>query len=584
MQEIVLYDIGIIIIAATLLAFVAKLFKQPLIPAYIVAGIILGPIGLSIISDLASIKVLAELGIAFLLFIVGLEFSIRRLRSIGGMAGIVGVLQASTLFTIGFFVALLFGLPKLTGIYVGLIIAFSSTMVVIKLLADKEELDTLHGRLAVGILLTEDLLIIVALSFLLNLGNLTYMTVTTTIIKGIGLLAIAILTSKYFLPHFLKYVVGSQELLFLASISWLFIFMGLATYCGFSIIIGAFIAGVGLASFPYNLEIISRMMSLKDFFITLFFVSLGVQFALIPTNSMLVLALVLSAIVIFVGPTINMLCASLTKYGPRTSFLTGTSLGQISEFALVIIAQGMLLGHITDKLFSITILVAVITLSVSTYFIEFGDTLYNKLAGILPRIRTSIREENELEHVKHKLENHVVLLGGHRMGRSIVKELQKLKYPFVVVDQDPDVIKHLISNGINCVYGDANDIGILKRVKLNKARLIISTLPGEEEDMLVLEELKRTKSNALFFSVVPTITEALEIYAAGADYVMLPRFTAGEKIASILGHTKGKETEIDALKKKHIKELEGIESEQIVERYGPKFMLELKRKKRDKNE
>ena len=198
MQEIILYDIGTIIIAATLLAFIAKLFKQPLIPAYIIAGILLGPLGLSIIHDLASIKVLAELGVAFLLFIVGLEFSIRRLKSIGGMASVVGVLQATTLFTVGFLVAGLFGLSTIASIYVGLIIAFSSTMVVIKLLADKEQLDTLHGKLAVGILLTEDLLIILALSFLLNLGNLSYLTVISTVVKGLGLLAIAILASRYF--------------------------------------------------------------------------------------------------------------------------------------------------------------------------------------------------------------------------------------------------------------------------------------------------------------------------------------------------------------------------------------------------
>ena len=251
-MENLFFDIGVVIIIATVFAYIAKFLKQPLIPAYILTGVILGPV-LGLITNTDVITTLSEIGIAFLLFIVGLEMDIRKLKHVGMVASFGGIIQIVSVFTIAFIAALLLGFVVLESVYLALVIAFSSTMVVIKLLSDKKEIDTLHGKIIVGILLLQDIVAIMVLSVLATLSEFSFISLSWSILKGLIALLIALAIGKYIFPKLFTFAAKSQELLFISAVSVSLLYSIFFNYLGFSIVIGAFVAGVSLANLPYNI-------------------------------------------------------------------------------------------------------------------------------------------------------------------------------------------------------------------------------------------------------------------------------------------------------------------------------------------
>jgi Kef-type K+ transport system membrane component KefB len=268
-----LFDIGIIILFSAILAYIARFLRQPIIIAYVLAGLIVGPVGLGIITNTEEITLLSELGIVFLLFSVGLEIDFRRLSHVGFATLVGGTLQVVLTFFIGFFVGMLFGLDSVLSIYIGLLLAFSSTMIVAKILADRNELNTLHGRIMLGILLLQDIVAVIVLPLLSNIEAIvSFEFVILILLRGLGLFAIALLLNKFFFPKILDYAAKKHEILFLTAIANCFFFIGVSYFLGFSIAIGGFIAGISMANFPYNIEIEGEVHSLRDFFSILFFI------------------------------------------------------------------------------------------------------------------------------------------------------------------------------------------------------------------------------------------------------------------------------------------------------------------------
>lgn len=578
MQQMVLFwDIGLIIITATALAYVARIFRQPLVVAYFLAGILLGPLGLGLIKEGDIIRTLSEFGIAFLLFIVGLELDLRRLKDLGVVSAVTAISKSVLMFGVGFLIAGPIGFNQMEAIYIGLLLAFSSTMVVIKLLSDKNELETLHGRLILGILLVEDVIAILALS-MLSAGEFSLPALAVSFLKGIGLFSIAILMSRFVLPTVFKFVAKSQELLFMTALSLCFIFSALSELAGFSMAIGSFVAGISVATFPYNLEIVGRVRSLRDFFATIFFVSLGMEIWFADMKSVILPLIIFLPLVIFLKPIIVMFFTSLFGYKRRPAFLTAIGLTQISEFSLIIALQGLALGHIDQNLFSLVVLCGVITMTVTSYFIKFDNRLYQKLSKFLiPFDKIPSRKIVQLEELPKRFKGHVIVVGAHRMGFSIVRTLQKLKKEFLVVEFDPDIIQVLLDEGIPCIYGDIGDMEILGRIDLDDADMIISTVPTEEDNLLLIEEAKKRSPDILLFISSDTLDHAIELYNAGADYVIIPRMVSGEKISDLLMHPRDKRGR-DRLLREHIFELEHLKEEELLQKYEPSFLKALKRK------
>jgi Kef-type K+ transport system membrane component KefB len=580
---VLLWDIGTIILVATVSAFIARLLKQPLILAYVVTGILIGPWGLKLITQESIIRTLADLGIAFLLFMVGLELNLDRLKSVGKVSVGCGMGQIVITFIFGFILATLLGYGNIEAFYIGFAITISSTMIVIKLLSDKEELDTLHGKIILGTLLMQDIVTIMVLAIMTTFDSFSLMSILTAAVTALGLMAVAILSGKYILPPLIWFASKSVELLFLTALAWFFAFSAfshiafetLLGFAGSAISIGSFLAGVSLASFPQNLEIVSRIRSLKDFFVTIFFVSLGMQVKLqLPVMQNM---MVISIFVLIVTPFIIMLLCSFFGYGKRTAVLTGLALAQISEFSLVLAAQGISLGHISPDVFSLMTWTMLVTSTISSYYILHDSEIYNKL---LPHLKFLDRfsRENVLEDVPANKKSDVILFGCDRMGSTIIKTLQAMKKEFIVVDLNPDIIKSLMGQRIPSVYGDVGDLEIMEKVNLRDADVVISTIPYLNENLLTIEETRKRNPNAIVITTAKNSDNALTLYKGGADYVIIPHMLGGEKASEFIMDYMVDKNEFTYLRKKHIAHLENQNRLDFLMRYEPSFMGLLERK------
>jgi len=547
-------DIGVIIITAAFLAYIAKLFKQPLIPAYIITGILLTPI-FGLITDVSFISTLSEIGIAFLLFMVGLEMDLRKLRDVGPLAGFIGVLQILMTFIATFFFALLLGSKQIEAIYLGIIITFSSTMVVVKLLSDRKELETLHGRIIIGILLIQDIFAVITLLVINTAGNLSSTNLIITLGVAFGLILIAILLSKYVFPAMFKFVARSQELLLLIALAVSFVFSVVLASVGFSISIGAFIAGITLATLPYNVEIISKIKSLRDFFAIIFFVSLGMELIYSSVKLIIVPALIWLVFLIIVKPFIIMFLCAFFGYRKRTGFYTALGLAQVSEFALIIVAKGMSLGHISKDIYSIVIILALISITLTSYFVYYDQFIYKVIARYLGFFDKFSDNNQEMPDLPKNKRYDTILCGHNRIGYSIAETIRKMKKSLLVIDYNPEIIKYLMQKKVHCIYGDVGDSELIERLPIKDAKIIISTVPEKADTLLLIKKVRRENKKIVIYVTASQIDEALEYYDAGADYVILPHFLGGEKASLLIEDFTGKVNNMIEAKLTHIQEL-----------------------------
>jgi len=553
-MENILFDIAFVIIIATLFAYVARLIRQPLIPAYILAGVIIGPV-LGLITNTDVIKTLSEIGIAFLLFIVGLEINIKKLKHVGLVSSLGSIIQILFVFTIAFIVSLFLGFIVLESVYLALLIAFSSTMVVIKLLSDKKEIDTLHGKIIIGILLMQDIVAIIALSVFVSLSEFSFLALFISLSKGFIVLLLALAVGKYIFPSIFGFAARSPELLFISAVSVSLLYSLMFNYLGFSIAIGAFIAGVSLANLPYNIEIIGKIKPLRDFFSVIFFVSLGMTLLLSTFDSILKPLIVLLLLVVVVKPFIMMFTTAFFGYKKRTAFLTSLSLAQISEFSLIIIAQGLLLGHIGQEIFSISVILAIVTITLTTYFVEFENSIYNRVSRYLKVFDIFSENKDYLEYMPKKSRTEIIMCGYNRVGYGIFKTLKNMKKKMLVVDFNPEIIKSLMKQKIPCLYGDLANPVILDRLNFKKAKMVISTIQGQYVNKILIKAAKKENKDITIFLTANQINEALELYDLGADYVVLPHFLGGEHISLLIEDFAEDFNKVIKHKINHIKEL-----------------------------
>lgn len=522
------YDIGIAVAAATALAIIFNLLKQPTILGFIVAGLLIGPV-FGVVKDKALLGNFSELGIALLLFIIGIELDIKRIRQLGITSLAVGFLQVVVTTVISYFVALAVGFSQLQAAYIGLIVTFSSTMVVVKLLSDKNELDSLHGELVLGILLVQDLLAVFAMALLTTVGNFSAAALAKIAGEGAVLIASA-LVAGYALNKVLKYAVRSKELLFIFALSVCMIFAAWAAFLDYSLAIGAFIAGIILGNTQYNYEIAGKVKPLRDFFLTIFFVSLGMQLTLDNSNGLLVKTAAAAILVVVLKPIITFIITKLLKFGNRTALLASIQLGQVSEFSLILVAAGISLGHIGNEFFSITAFLAMITFALTAYAIKFDNKIYSALSPFLRTFEKLSKKEEHLTSLPPKLKGHVIIFGVYKMGGKIIKLLRQKKEKFVVVDYNPEKTRDLIKHGVNCICSDMGNWDIDEMLHYPDARAIVSTIRDKDNNLALISRIRSSGSKASIIAAAFSEEEASELYRKGADFVMLPDQMAGEHI------------------------------------------------------
>jgi Kef-type K+ transport system membrane component KefB len=558
-MERLFLDLSAIVVAAAGLGIIARLLKQPLILAYIAAGFILGPGLLGFISDPDFVHTLSTLGIALVLFLVGLELNIERLRSLGRTALVLGLGQVIFTAAIGYVITRALGIASLPAAYIALALTFASTIIVIKLLSEQQSLDSLYGRLTLGILLVQDFIAIVALiilsGFSTNGSSLPALgSLALIILKGLGLMGFTYLASRYLLPSLFTALAKSAEMLMLASLAWCFVLALAAVALGFSIEIGSFLAGLALASLPYQMEIVGRVRSLRDFFVTIFFVTLGSQltFSALPQTPVIVLSL----FVLIGNPLIVMIIMGLLGYQKRTGLLVGLTMGQVSEFSLILMALGFKLGHVSAADVSLVTLVGIVTITISSYLITYGEKIYRRCAPYLNIFEKHVNVEDENLTSAKALSGHVVLFGYHRLGEKIASTLTKLGKQTLIIDFNPNTIKRLMTEGKNCLYGDMSDLEIHNLSQLPKASMVISTVPDIDDNLALLNDIKKHQLNIPVYVTATSWHDTRELYAAGADYVIFPHYLSGEHFSTMLHELDKDPNRVHQDRTNHLRELD----------------------------
>ncbi len=526
-----LLDLGIIAIFATILAYVSRLIRQPIIVAYIIAGLIIGPIGFGLITDSVNIAILSELGIAFLLFTIGIETEVSKLLRIGKTIVIGAILQVALTIFATFAAMQFLGVGFVEAMYVALIVAFSSTAVIVKMLSDTKQISTLHGRLLIGFMLMQDVLLILAMPLLANISNIVSASMLLRLAgNGTILLVLTLIANKFVFPALFKYSSKSKssELLFLTSLSACFAFIGAALLLNFSIAIGAFLAGIALSGLPYTFEVLNSIKGLRDFLVTVFFVSLGMQISagFAAFNPALIIAVF--ALVIVLKPLLFFVISLLAGYGYRTSIFVSLATAQISEFSFIIAASGLAAGLISADMFSLLILVTAVSMALTPYLMKYSENIYLALRKLFMGARPVIelafinRSLAELENLPEKgLGGHIIVVGAGALGSNIAGALQNSQ-KVIVIDHDPEVVFGHINRKFYAIYGNVESAELWERANLEKAKLLAITIPDFERALFLVQYARKMNRDIAIIARAHYYNEALELYNKGADLVIMP--------------------------------------------------------------
>ena len=552
-MENIFLQISIILLIVLGVSFIARLLKQPLIIGYIISGIIVGPLMLNLIPNTETLQTFSEFGVAFLLFIVGIHLSPKVIKEVGKISLITGIGQVVFTSVIGYFIGIWLGFSPVTSAYIAVALTFSSTIIIMKLLSDKDSLDRLFGKISIGFLLVQDLIAIIILIVVSSFSNGVNASeiIVSTFVKG-GIIVVFLLPISYLvLPKLSSFFAKSQELLYLFAISWGLGLSALFLYAGFSIEVGALVAGIMLSISPYSYEVSSKLRPLRDFFIISFFILLGAQMIVGNLAALWIPAVVFSVFILVGNPLIVMILMGIFGYSKNTGFMAGLTVAQISEFSLILIALGVRVGHLTNEILSLVTLVGLITIAGSTYMIMYSEKIYSLLSkylSVFERKKTK-REKDENKDYEY------ILLGENRIGFSIMKSFVKLRKNYVVIDFNPERVRRLSSNRINCIYGDVSNADFIDNLRVKNSKLIVSTIPEAEINLMLIEKIRAKNRNAVIITTARQISDVYSLYKTGADYVILPHFLGGEYTAKLIEKADGNKKYYSIEKQKQLKDL-----------------------------
>ncbi|MEK7185763.1 MAG: cation:proton antiporter [Patescibacteria group bacterium] len=530
-------ELTAIVFIATLFSIIMRILKQPLIVGYILAGIFIGPYFLNIYQSRSDIELFSKIGVAILLFIMGLNLSPKIIKEVGKVSIIAGAGEVIFSTIIGFGLSIILGFNFMTAIFISLAISFSSTIIVLKILSDKNALHKLYGRISIGFLLFEDIVATILLLVIPSFAQTNEASLATItgllLLKSAGILITLYLVSSFVMPRISVFMASSTELLFLFSITWGLGLAALFHILGFSIEIGALIAGIMLSLTPFSYEIESRLKPLRDFFIVLFFVLLGSQMVIGNIFTMIIPTIVLSFFVLVGRPIIVMIAMNLLGYKRRTGFMTGVTVTQISEFSLILVALALSLGYISKDILSLITLVALITITLSTYLIIHSGKTYGKLEKLLSIFE--IRKPNDREINTDSERYEIIMFGYDKAGQDFLKSFEKLDKKFLVIDFNPDSIKKLKSENIPYRFGDAQDVEFLSELNLSKTKMCVSTIPDFKTNMLLTNQIRTESPNAIILVLSRDMDETEELYRAGATYVIMPHYLSARFATNMIG-------------------------------------------------
>jgi len=539
---------------ATLLlicALIGALFvrlRQPVLIAYIVVGVVVGPAVLGLVTAHDQIDLLAQVGVAVLLFAVGLKLDLNHIRHIGPVALATGLGQLSFTIVIGFGIVMALGRDWIEALYVAVALTFSSTIIIVKLLSDKRELDSLHGRIAVGFLIVQDLAVVVAMMTMSALrgtggadgSEATLLDVALSLSWRLALAAVAMFVlMRWVLPVVVASMARSQELLLVFAIAWGVALAALGEWAGFSKEAGAFLAGFSLASTPYREAMNARLTGIRDFLLLFFFIDLGAKLDFSTLGAEVGPAVLLSLFVLIGNPLIVMGIMGYMGYRKRTGFMAGLTVAQISEFSIVFMAMGITLGHVGPQALGLTTLVGVITITLSTYMILYSQPLYERLAPWLGRFerRRPFRELAAEQAPADQAPAEVIVFGLGRYGSRLLQQLRSAGVEAIGVDFDPEAVRALQAQRLPVLFGDGEDPDFLETLPLARLRWVVTTFPQWESNRALLHALKVARFEGEVVAAVRDAAHGRALREAGVQQILNPFDDAADFAAEHLANT-----------------------------------------------
>lgn len=525
-------ELAIVVLIATVLGMIARWLKQPLILAFITTGIIISHLGLFHLNDAETLRIFSDLGIMFLLFLVGLEIDFRSLKLIGKPSLIIGAAQIVVTFGLGFLLSAALSFSPIQAAYIAIALTLSSTVIVVKLLSEKKDTGSLYGKLSVGLLLVQDLVVILILVLLSGIASGTGfvpMELIITIGKAVILFGATIMVGRKIIPLIFDRIALSQELVFFSSISWAFIVAAIVSHpaIGFPIEVGGLLAGISLSNSSHQFQIFSKIKYLRDFFILIFFVILGSSLVFSSYATILIPLIAVTLFVLVIKPLVVMLIMGWMGYRKKTSFFTAITIAQVSEFSLVLSTIGLKLGHLSTETVAIITGAAILSIAFSTYIVSHAEAIYPRISRFLSpfqrkRLTEKFSEEEEFSKP-------IILIGAHRIGQSIAFNLKK--EDVLVVDFDPEIIHFLNKYGYDYLFGDISDQEVFERIHIHNARLVISTTQDFRDNTMLIREVTALKKKGSDIRIIVRSDDEKEVeqlYKLGADYVIFPHFTSGQ--------------------------------------------------------
>lgn len=492
-------EFAILLSLTAFLGFIALKLRQPLLLAFIVTGMIAGPFGLNFITAQSHIDFLASLGVTMLLFIVGLKLDIDAIKAFGTVVLAIGIGQMALTMLLGFFIAYALGISAVPALFTALALAFSSTIIIIKSLSDHDELDSLSGRIAVGILLVQDLVVVIAIILLSSMDivagatNHVIFDFILLISKGAAFLAVTGMLMRTVLPAAMEQVAHSRELLVLFALSWAVLLAMTAEMLGFGIEIGGFLAGVSLASTQYRESVASRLDTVRNLLLVFFFINLGASVQFNTLTNAFFPVIVLSIFVLLFKPAIVIGLMGAARFRQRTAFMTGATMGQVSEFSLILASLAHNLGYINNDTVGLIIFISLITIGLSTYMLNYDSLIYSWFA---PALNSFERKSHYREDVAARADDkkiQVIIYGFGRHGECLANALKEKGIKTLGVDFDPRKVKPHHHHAMPIRYGDAEDVEFLKTLPLDHAKWVVSTIPHADTNQMLVAALHEMK-------------------------------------------------------------------------------------------
>jgi Kef-type K+ transport system membrane component KefB len=559
-------DITLCILFAWGLGLAAHFTRQPLILAYLIAGFFIGPFGMGWVKSQESIQIISELGLIFMLFMIGLEIDLKKIVRAGRVilfaAGgqLIGGCILGALFFVG--IGLSMGGGGFDALYLCIACALSSTVIIVKVLYEKRELDTLPGRITLGVLVLQDIFAILFLAVQPSLADLQVSVILLSIARVVALVVTALALSRYVLPPLFHQIARRPELVLLGALAWCFLIGEIAELLHLSREMGSLVAGVSISTFPYALDVTAKVTTLRDFFITLFFVALGMTIP-IPNLSVIGLALIIAAFTVVSRVVTTFTPLYFLKQGLRASLLPAINLAQISEFSLVVIQTGITAGHIKTQTASAASFAFVILAVLSTFVMMRSDQIVRLAIGPLKRIGLrdldhSHADEGD-EEGGHGEGRRILILGFFRAASALLSEIERqnpgLLDQIGVVDFNPVVFQTLKGRGVHVTYGDISNVDTLVHAGVGKAEIIILSVPdsllkGANNEKLV-RHVRSLNTTAKIVSTADLLSDVQDQYAAGADYVVVTRLSDAHELFNVIeaadkGLLEDKRAEVDA--------------------------------------